>query len=423
MRTIIYLLIILFIPCFITANESPPTEEFKLFLKEYYSSKEKAYGVPKLQYALLKGYRGAAIKLLESGENPNNFGNAAQFLTPLLIAIKNEDEELVDLMLKSNVDVNFRGWVEYNPKVSLLTSPITLAVQKNSKANIVRMLANNNLIIDDSPNGGISAIMWCISRGEEEKFFGIIENIQSSFDINYISKDFTNLFNSNIQPPTSTAQKNNYLHIYQYLIDHGVAFETQRNSCLNSPISTGNIDLVKLLISFGANIDFRPPRDFDYLQAPIFAAINFSGYYANFDKKLLDNIPKPNDSLELLVELGAVINFSSATYRINSNPTSAIAEQSGQTPLGYAMYIKANSAAEILLANAADIEFIDEFGSTPLIRAIQKNNIDGVKLLINAGVNIKNTGNGHKTPTELALALGASEIFSLLIEVEANSYL
>ena len=89
----------------------------------------------------------------------------------------------------------------------------------------------------------------------------------------------------------------------------------------------------------------------------------------------------------------------------------------------------ASKILKLLLDNGADIEtggqYGSEYGSTPLVQAIQDRDIDKVKLLIERGANI-NVQYGHGTggvytPLATALYVGALEIAKLLIKKGADA--
>lgn len=85
------------------------------------------------------------------------------------------------------------------------------------------------------------------------------------------------------------------------------------------------------------------------------------------------------------------------------------------------MLIKINQAAEILLTYGSDVNFADTTGKYPIYRAIELNNIEGVKLLLSLKVNLGDSCYFSKLIT-LAYSKGFTEIAEILIEAEAALY-
>lgn len=67
------------------------------------------------------------------------------------------------------------------------------------------------------------------------------------------------------------------------------------------------------------------------------------------------------------------------------------------------------------------MNFIDDDGKIALIRGIEVNNIEGLKLL-ESGANPIEKGRGKLSPTDVALKKGNLEIVDCLIEAESRWY-
>ena len=350
----------------------------QIFLKEYYSSIEKSQGASKIVYALLKGNRSIAIKLIENGENLNENSTNKNILTALMIAIDSEDEGLTELMIKNKVDINVRWYYDfYNDKKNLiLLSPLELAIHKNIRSNIVLMLVKCGALVQNTNGWGKQdALMLSISQGDAEKFFAIVENATAPFDIKAIYDTGMNLLMTSCVYPESNEHKKAILKIYQYLIDSDVAFETTKCNALSNAIIQGNMPLLELLISSGANVHHIPALG----SIPIFSAISYNISYNYMNPCYREFVAQPTEALTMLLELGV----SQDVFTSQSKD-----QNSGFSPLGYAMHFIANEAALKLIEYGAQLDAKDKFEQTPLIRAINSNNFVGVELLLEFGANI-----------------------------------
>jgi ankyrin repeat protein len=116
------------------------------------------------------------------------------------------------------------------------------------------------------------------------------------------------------------------------------------------------------------------------------------------------------ETLEILLENGAKMDFSSINHVHHISP------------LGYALEHCINEAIEILIQYGANPNFIDSDGKTALIRGVEVNNIEGVKLLLILGANPTEKGSGSLCPIDIAFQKGNAEILNQLIESESLWY-
>ena len=176
---------------------------------------------------------------------------------------------------------------------------------------------------------------------------------------------------------------------------------------LHLTVIEGNIEVTKLLISEGANIEIKDSRS---KSSPLLYACQ------NGRTKLL----------QLLLESGSDINAKSADgtsaihFATQSGRTDMVKlllqkgfdvnckNKFGETPLYYLLYprpfpifhkvIDMCAIAELLIKSGAKIDEATESKETPLIHAIQKNRTEFVKLLISYGVNVNCVSNSGATP-------------------------
>ena len=137
-----------------------------------------------------------------------------------------------------------------------------------------------------------------------------------------------------------------------------------------------------------------------------------------FDKKLIDETNEfewtalmfaaqnnHGETVKLLIEKGADKNHKTRNF--------------SETVIGVAAQNGANKAIDALLKKGVDIEQKGGFGYTPLMTAIEANQVDTVLFLISDKVKVKANVNAQdemgETPLMLAAALGHYKILQILI--------
>ncbi|MEI7597593.1 MAG: ankyrin repeat domain-containing protein [Bacteroidota bacterium] len=121
--------------------------------------------------------------------------------------------------------------------------------------------------------------------------------------------------------------------------------------------STGQVEIVKLLIEYGANLNYYD----NLIPTPIFTLIAEKNGFAG----------KSIELLKLIIEKGADVNMTS-----NSNL---------ETPLIYAIKLKNIEAIRLLIDNNADVNKRRKDGASPLFISYQQKSLEITQLLIKAG--------------------------------------
>lgn len=397
------------------------------FLNEYYSSSQKNNKkYTKLLFAMEKGYLSIAHKLLESGENPNYLTPTLDTFTPFMYAVSYGDEELVAKMIDKGADVNLKSYDGVNRTIISFKSPLQLDVAFNRNSNITKLLCNSRAKVIDKPIHSWShdhPLTNAMQNADYQKF-KILADTLSDADLIIVDSFNRNIFSTYIYWYSHPNGHENALEITNYLLNRGVPIETENGSALIGATETGNIELMNLLIGLKANINFNvgDQKLYSYSKPPLISALQ---YCQSRDGLVVrDNLNGNNnyfvekhEPLKLLLENNVEINFALPILK-NAKP-----EDSGFSPLGYAIRYNLNNAAALLISFGADVDMCEGSGRTPLIRAVESNNLDGVVLLLNAGADPTKPGTNSKTtPIDIAFSLGDSEIFRALIEAEANMY-
>lgn len=92
-------------------------------------------------------------------------------------------------------------------------------------------------------------------------------------------------------------------------------------------------------------------------------------------------------------------------------------------PLAFAAAIGETDVVAALLQNGAEVDGIDESGRTPLIFAVKNRNFSSAKYLIQSGANINATDRKKNTPLHVASAIGHQPLVRTLLENGANPML
>lgn len=172
-------------------------------------------------------------------------------------------------------------------------------------------------------------------------------------------------------------------------------------SPLELAIRGGHVDIVKLLLSRGANPNERNPRGTgplhwaakagraELVEVLVRYGSDVNGRIGEFNHPPLC-FATSTEVTEALIANGADISLRDKSLS-SSTPLHSIAG-SGQT-----------EAAEVLLAHGADIEVEDSFGRTPLHRATRSGRGKMVELLIAKGANINAKDSKGLTTLNLAI--------------------
>jgi ankyrin repeat protein/virulence-associated protein VapD len=191
-------------------------------------------------------------------------------------------------------------------------------------------------------------------------------------------------------PPLCEAVDQNNVAIAKYLITHGANVDAPEGwtALQEAPYIKDNIEMVKLLIANGADVNAGP----------------YTALHVSVDQGR-------KDIAELLIKYGADIN---------------IGDEDGDTPLHIAGLYHPDMI-EFLLANGADINAKDKRGRTLLhlildssIRKKHKKVKDVVELLIANGADVNSKDKEGRTALHLAAESADADIVELLLDKGAG---
>lgn len=188
-----------------------------------------------------------------------------------------------------------------------------------------------------------------------------------------------------------------------------------KNTLLLSAIADDNLEVVRFLISKGADVNGNRNAAFYPLERAamsgnidIVHALDTTGklnYYRKGDQSLIYSIAF-DDSIDICVFL------LSKGMDVNTK------DSDDYTALHWAVQRQNLKIVQTLINYGANVNVVDSDGQTPLYQATGDNDIDGVKLLLNCGASVDLTGNC--TPFMIACALDHYEIAMELVRYGAN---
>ena len=190
--------------------------------------------------------------------------------------------------------------------------------------------------------------------------------------------------------------------VVKYLTNAGVDvnarvghYNKYEKTLLHKAVVKGHVEVVKMLIEAGANLDLSGGSTSPLLQAANEGQI---------------------DIVKLLIDAGANINI---IYRF------------GGTPLHYAINKGHVEVAKMLIEAGANVNIQNSQYHSPLYEAARENQVEVVEMLIAAGAQIDNLEGevfnyqgrniyGKQTPLYIAAWSGHAEVVKMLVEAGAN---
>ncbi|EAY17646.1 hypothetical protein TVAG_235280 [Trichomonas vaginalis G3] len=211
------------------------------------------------------------------------------------------------------------------------------------------------------------------------------------------------------------AISNNSIEVVKFLLSHGANINDKYNeeTAFHKAIFCNNKDMVELLLLYGKNINEKVEdgkthlfeaveknrREIVELLISHGANINEKDDYGrtpfHFSVKYFEK-----DTVELLISHGASINEKDAT---------------GKTALHYAVINNNKATVELLISHGASINEKDATGKTALHYAVINNNKATVEFLISHGANLNEKDEYENTALNYAIDNNYEKIANLLL--------
>lgn len=190
----------------------------------------------------------------------------------------------------------------------------------------------------------------------------------------------------NKYPLHFASEKGNVTEVKRLLSSIDVnAVNSYQETALDKAAEKGNIDVIDLLISKGADVKAKQKTG----ETALFAAATFG----------------QDDAVKKLLQKGADIKQP---------------DYLGTSPLHTAVSNSKKSTTKLLLQNQADIEQKDFFGQTALHIAAIEDQLDCLKVLLEFKPNIDSLTKEHATPLHLAAQYGSKGALETLLKNNAK---
>lgn len=175
-------------------------------------------------------------------------------LSPLIISIMNNNQELLDFLIQNNADVN------YNQNENNLT-PLMQSISYNN-FNMFKLLIEKYKADYTLKTKNNMTLLWvAVSQGNEEIVKYILTKFRDEINVNEARDDGVT--------PLMLAATNNYINIVKLLLEFkeiDVDFQDDEGiTALISASERGNLEIVKLLIEAKSNVNLSSSTGFTAL--------------------------------------------------------------------------------------------------------------------------------------------------------------
>jgi len=355
-----------------------------------------------LHYAIINGSKEIVDLLLKSGADIN--AKDKRSLTPLFVASVFGNEDIMKLLLENNADPNARDNEKETPifyaifrstklknakevvKILLRYGADVNAVNKNGRTllhlavsyadlDLIKLLVENGANINTKDNNGRTVLYDAINRVKKENEDKIKEIIK------YLLEKGANPNETiRLKLPLNTLLKERIIGMLSYDAYKARGVKDEDNIVfVRSPLSTAiemkNLELVKLLVEHGADVNPKFPNPNPLSEAAAAGSKEIILY---------------------LLEKGADVN------RI---------DDMGFAPVHNAVLKKVNSEIlTLLLEHGANPDIKDPNGETPLFYAVRNRDPEKVKVLLDHGARLNVTNNKGETPYIIGMQVGFQPI-------------
>lgn len=289
-------------------------------------------------------------------------------LTPIHVAVQDDNEEMVDLLLKKGADVNAR--------TSWGATPLHLAARQGSRA-VMDLLITKGADVNADTKNGDTPLHLAAANGRANHASDLLEK--------GAKVDASNRFGNT---PLLSAMGQNGTLIIEALIQGGanLNFQTPNgDTALHVAAQAGRGGMVNALVEKGADINAR----------------NQAGNSAMYAVAAKGN----KDVAELLAAKGANLSLSA---------------NDGTTPLHAAAAGGHLPVMEFFLAKNVAIDARNTAGETALHKAVSMRQAKAVELLVNRGADVNTQSDQGWAPLHLAVSTGQIPVAELLLNKGAN---
>ncbi|BBB26731.1 ankyrin repeat domain-containing protein [Amphritea japonica] len=342
-------------------------------------------------------------------------------LAALHVAVLNNDLKLARLLLENGADINLKTMNQY--------SPIHIGAQAGS-FEVIEYLVQLGIDINTLDGDGDSVLQHALYGENVELSNWLLD--QGVVVTNKRSEDsFQSPLFMAVQLSSNESDNKQLYSLIEKTVSLGAGLNEfdgdDHQTPLQLAIQTGDLDLVKLLVTLGADVNFKA----EGLSAPIHIAAQESNkifHYlidAGADLNVLDG---DGDSVLQHALFNEQIELATWLLDQGVSVVSKGNENSYGSPLFLALQLIDNESdnkqllilIEKIVSLGADLNaFEGDDNQTSLQRAAQSGNLDLVKLLVMLGSDVNLKTAEQSAPIHLA-AEENSEVFQYLIQAGAD---
>ena len=287
-------------------------------------------------------------------------------ITPLISAAVVGDTEVVRYLLEEGVNVN---QADNNGR-----TPLMLAAKKGHAETVALLLDQASIKVNQADNDGNTALIKAALKGHTEIIKLLLH--LNSIDINRGNKDGLT--------PLLIASTRGDSEILKLLLAHdgsdvnqSFLLDNNNLTLLKYAITTGNIEIVKVLVSFGANIHEAPINGMSALDV---AKKMGQKKVLNYLKGIIRDGDELLDRLESGIETKDLNHIKPLLDR---DELANYVNKEGETPLTLACYQGNKDIVKILLKkDRININHGNKFSQTPLVLASFNGFKEIVRLLL-----------------------------------------
>lgn len=366
--------------------------------------------------------------LMQKGFDINVKNNLGE--TPIQIAVKSKNCDVLKYLAKHDADIHVCD-AEGNTLMHL-------AAQEGN-ITLLEYLYELGLDVNAKNNKGETALMKAI---QADKYHNVSFLLQNGADFTMTDhagntpKEVALLSNNvkvlnlleNVEKDAAYFNNNRlYLHIEQLIrqgqvesvktllgsVNYAKLSDTNKTTLLHTAAYSNNVEIMKLLISHGADINARD----SYNETPLTSAIKGC---ANNAFHLLLSHPDIEKDACLLHVAAAAKNIGAAKHLIKMGYDVNAYDSRMSTPLKEAAKSNAIKMGGFLLQEGALPNKADDAGHTPLHIVALNGNVVFANMLLNSGADIDVKSNFGRTPLWSACNSGQVPMLCFLLEKGAN---